>query len=740
MRDIQQKLLATFAIEHRDHVEQIRLLLASVTNATVPGPELDEVFRRAHSLKGAARAVDLTAVEGLAHRLETLFARVRRGEHPLDQDASRVVLRVLDASEDCVNAVGQVGEPESMAAALLAIQKILGEQGTEEQGREPVAVSSALVVPTAPSTPAFHAPETMRITRQNFEGFFRSAGGLISETQRQANIAELLKGIASQVALLEREGARIRRVATRALSATNGVNATDFAALIPAFDSMERQARLVSRQIRTTRHAHHRHAWRLRQLSQQLQADMGEARLVPAESLFEGFRKMMRDLARAEGKEIDFRITGAHVNADRRVLDALKDPLRHILRNSVSHGIETAAERLNRGKAPAGSVALSMETSGASLSIVVEDDGRGIDLERVTSTAVREALLPETGATPSPQQLYQLLLRPGFSTAPAVTPLSGRGMGLSVVHEAVRRLQGDLVIAPVASGGMRITISVPLSVASHRLMVVACGGAKFAMPMLGIEAMHRVAHSKIVTVEGKPAVVLHGVTLPFAALGTLLDIESPASADPILPLLVVRAGDERAAIAVDAILREADLPIQDFSSFLPAGARLSSGVVLEDGSVALVVAPVELIRAARESGPAQLPQTSRTAPPPTVPAAPSILVVDDSMTTRTLEKAILEARGYRVRVAVDGVEALMRLRQEQPDLVIADVEMPRLNGFGLIEAMKKDPALAAIPVIIVSSVEKREEQERGLALGADAYIIKQKFDQDELLAVIRQIL
>jgi two-component system chemotaxis sensor kinase CheA len=223
----------------------------------------------------------------------------------------------------------------------------------------------------------------------------------------------------------------------------------------------------------------------------------------------------------------------------------------------------------------------------------------------------------------------------------------------------------------------------------------------------------------------------------------LLGLEHSSNrTDPdTLQVVILRSGSHRVALAVDAILRETDAVIQDLGPATGCDGGISSGVVLDDGAIAFVVNPMQLIQSAVQLRSQLQPLSFAKAPEPVAePALSSILVVDDSMTTRALEKSILEAHGYQVRVAVDGVEALSRLRQEVADLVIADIEMPRLNGFGLIEAMKQDRKLKSIPVIIVSSVERREDQERGLALGADAYIVKRKFDQEELLAAIRQIL
>lgn len=729
MKDIRQKLLATFQIEHRDHVDQIRSLLAMIesTAGAPAGPELDEAFRRAHSLKGAARAVDLRPVEGLAHRMETLFSRIRQGALPLDKDVAGVVQKVLDASEDCVSALNENRPASSVEPALHAIERVLGIEPE----------TAGATVPEAPSVPAFQPLETIRITTRNFDGLLRSAGGLLTESQHQHQVTLKLNGIVREISRLEKQSERLRQIAAASLRRPDP--RPDLLRLSRSLASIEQQVRSVSRQSNELRRLQQRSSWTMRNLGKQLRLDVWQARMVPAETLLEGYRKVVRDLARDQSKEIELRTSCAGVQADRRVLDALKDPLLHLLRNAVSHGIETPRERGAKGKPSGGLVTLRIDTQGQRLSITIQDDGAGVDFSRVAEIAVRDGILTqlEAGRT-SPQELARLLFRPGFSTSRSVTDLSGRGMGLSVVYEAVRRLQGDLDLQPADGGGIIIHISVPLSIATQRLLLVRCAGQLFAVPMHGIERLHRVQRSHVETVEGKPTVVFNRRPIPLLGLRQVLGLEqSFETANPeILPVIIVRSGSRNAAILVDEFLWEAEAVIQDLGSAAGRAAKISSAALLEDGAIALVLNSMDLIEGSAST---QTLFPTKTAVPAPPKVAPSILVVDDSMTTRTLEKSILEANGYQVRVAVDGVEALTSLRAEPADLVIADIEMPRLNGFGLLEAIKKDKSLARIPVIIVSSLERREDQERGLALGADAYIVKRKFDQQELLSVIRQI-
>jgi two-component system, chemotaxis family, sensor kinase CheA len=473
-------------------------------------------------------------------------------------------------------------------------------------------------------------------------------------------------------------------------------------------------------------------------LAAQLQLDLWSARMAPAEDLFEGFRKMVRDLARAESKEIDFRQSGSGVRADRIVLQALKDPVMHLLRNAISHGIETPVERVRAGKAPVASLMLRLDSQRGRLIVEVEDDGRGIDLKKVDSVLSQT----EPGAH-SPEQLARAIFQPGFSTSSTVNRLSGRGMGLSVVYETVHRLQGDVNVRPKEGPGAAFLLSVPLSVSTSHLLLVSSGGQTFGIPSHGIERLYRVPLDRVRTLEGKPVVKLEESAVPLYGLAHLLQLaNAPAfPAGEALQVMVLKSGTSRFAIWADEFLAERDAMIRELGMPAPATGNVSGCALLRDGTVFVVLNPAGLAASCALSTVAPVPQVQGAANQTTArKIAPSILVVDDSVTSRSLEKSILEAQGYRVRVAIDGLEALESLRAETVDLIVTDIQMPRLDGFGLLEALKADSRLKGIPVIVVSSLEGTEDRERGLLLGADGYLSKRKFDQAELLDAIRQMI
>lgn len=727
MNDLQHKLRAAFQAESRDHLAILRRFFEQIAEfGDCDRLELEEVFRRAHSLKGAARTVGLGEVEQLAHQLETLFSRMREGKLALQGETLQQLGRLLDDIEDRIPVPAEAETPPGTRGGASAAEK--GEE--EKQGGAaapdlsgPAPESSSLVPPARS-----RGPELVRVATENLDRILASAGEVMAHALRQDQLRVRMDRLLRQIQGLEQawEGTR------------NQVRAAEASLSRRGADGIQDQIRGLSRTIREIRLEQRQSSWTLARLSQQLEEDVRRARTVPAENVFEGFRKMVRDLARESGRQVDFHLRGLEVEADRMVLQALKDPVMHLLRNAVIHGVDTPEERRKQGKPPAGRVELSLATQGQRLSVEVRDDGRGVDPEEVLPSARAKGLALPPGET-GPARWTRILFEPGFSTSPSVTALAGRGMGLSVAQQVVLQLQGEIELVTEKNRGTQVRLSVPLSVVLTSLVLVSSAGQTFALPSHGIESLQRVPFTSLRSVEGRPVMGINGSTVPITVLAHLLgrgDAEVQTSGSHLLALLL-KSGERRLGVAVDAVLGERSGTIKPIRIPGNGNGKISGGVLLEDGSVALVLHPGNLVESFYRTPSA--PAVRRAESPPEK-RVPKILVVDDSFTTRTLEKSLLEAHGYQVEVAVDGLEALEQLRRGAIDLIIADIQMPRMDGFALLQALKQEPEFSSIPVILVTSMESREDQERGLALGADAYIVKRKFDQKELLETIEQYL
>ena len=488
-----------------------------------------------------------------------------------------------------------------------------------------------------------------------------------------------------------------------------------------------------------------------------LQDELRRMRLTPASTALDLFPRMVRDLAREHGKEVEWVAQGADLEVDRQVLEAMKEPLIHLVRNAIDHGIEPPAARTRPGKASRGRVAVTIASlEGGRIEIRVEDDGGGINLVRVRAAAVRALLLTAQEAEAlTDDQALDLIYRSGLSTSPIITDLSGHGLGLAIVKERVERLGGEIRVETGAGAGTTVRMNLPATIATFHGLVVRASGQSFLLPAEAVERAIRVANDAVESVEGREVIRWNGQPLSVARLSDLLGLpqvresavsgqrsavseDRSPSRDPRPPHLcvIVKSGEERVGLLVEEILEDSEVLVKELRPPLVRVKNVAAAGLLGTGQVVLILRPADLLKSIRG--------VSR---PPAAAAAPEeekrqrvILVVDDSITTRTMEKNLLEAAGYQVRVAVDGIEAWTLLKSEEFDLVVSDLDMPRMDGFDLTAKIRADRKLAELPVVLVTALESREHKERGIEVGANAYIIKSSFDQSNLLEIIRRLI
>lgn len=742
--DIRQQLLAAFAVEHREHLDAIRSALAA------EGPvDWHDVFRRAHSLKGAARAVDLMPVEAVAHQLETLFERISAGRHPFDRNARAATHLALDRIEAYVaeSATGRAVMPEDALAALNACLD-------PEAAVPPKPLPAEPVIPLAPPAPATAAAEpasepsqaVLRVPAAAVEALTRASHGLWAALPGQGAVAERIARLSANAGELRRRSQAARRVSG---AATGSGDESETAALRRALAEIEAGLAALTREASDLALGHKGAILSIETAARRLREETERLALVPAETVFGGLARAVRDMARADGIEVEVATRGLDLPVERSMLQALKDPVLHALRNALSHGADSAEARQRLGKPTSLSIQLTVEAKGGGLVLGIHDDGHGPDLAAIEATGRARGLIAP-GENLDTEALLALPFEPGFSTAGAVDALSGRGMGLSVVAEVARALHGQVRLARRAPHGTSLILTLPLSAARRPVLIVEAGGARYALPSGAAEVLLRLDPRSLATVAGRPVAQVPGeagetLTLPLAELGDLLGLGSSRPDDGAMPVIRLRGARGRCLLAVDRLEEVRTLLVLPAPPIGTDPGLVTGTVILGTDTPVLVLDPDGLFDRIGRHGPAPRPRpTGQGDANGTMPEKrrSTILVVDDSITTRTLEKSILEAAGYRVIVCVDGQEALDRLRAriEPVDLVVADVEMPRLTGFGLVEALRAEEDFARLPVVLMTSRGDEEDVARGLALGADAYLTKQKFDQRELLDTIGQLL
>jgi two-component system chemotaxis sensor kinase CheA len=471
-----------------------------------------------------------------------------------------------------------------------------------------------------------------------------------------------------------------------------------------------------------------------RLVSATLRDDLRDIRMVPASLALEPLRRTVRDVASRQGKEVELELVGGDARLDRRVLDELKAPLVHLIRNAVDHGIELPAERRAAGKDPKGSIVVRVEPRGSRIGLVVTDDGSGLSLERVRASAVKEGVLTSEAAAAMPDaEVARLIFRPGVSTSQGVTAISGRGVGLDVVLEAVLRLQGSIEVSFVPGRETCFSIDLPLTLAATLGVLFRAGGEVGAFPAAAIERSLRLGPNDLGTVGGKATVVLGSHQIPYVLLAQVLGLPSAVSSTAKnRPAIILSMGGQRVALGVDELLGQQQLVVNTLGSRAARVGHLAGASVLDDGRVIGVLNPAEILRRAR---PENLDPTRAQAP-----ARIRILVADDALTTRSAMKALLEIAGFTVLPAADGEEALALLRQTPCQLVVSDVQMPRMDGLTLARSIKSDPQLGSMPVILVTSLDSPEDRAAGLRAGADGYLVKREVERGKLLELVRQLL
>jgi two-component system, chemotaxis family, sensor kinase CheA len=463
-------------------------------------------------------------------------------------------------------------------------------------------------------------------------------------------------------------------------------------------------------------------------LTRSLVEDTKEVRMVPVGPMLDGFRRVTRELGVSLHKDVRLETSGDTVRIDKRQFELLKDPLTHLLRNSLDHGLEPPEERRTAGKTERSHVRISVETRESQLWIEVEDDGRGIDPEAVRREAVRRKMLePESAARLSSREAMNLIFAPGFSTASAVTELSGRGVGLDVVRDNIARLGGRIEFYSELGKGTRFVLSVPLTVSASRGLLLSADRQVYCIPFDAIEEVVTIEAEQFGFAHGKMIIERRKQMVHFVPLTEVLSGHSRPTGRERRNAVVLAVSDGRVAIGVDEVFGQEEMVVKSLAPGTPKLAFVTGATTLSDGRLVTVLDPLALFRAATHVGGEAPVAPSR--------AAAAVLIVDDSVTTRSLISSVLERASFKTLMAFDGADALRLLEQEHVDLVISDIEMPALDGFNLLERIRSHPKHARLPVILMSSLDDADSRARGAAAGASAYVVKRQFDPSSLIAM-----
>jgi two-component system chemotaxis sensor kinase CheA len=734
----QTELLATFQVELAEHCQALTRAFLALEKEPEPGERrrlLDAAFRSAHNLKGAGRAVALGQVEMLAHRVEGILGSASRDEVAL----SPALFDLLYAAVDTLStAAGADGPSADWLGAL--VEQLEAAQAGDVQPRaagEPIAEQPrARSVEKAPV--GADAAETVRVPAARLDALLEQLGELVIPRLELHHGLTELAALRSETEAWQREWRKMRP-RLRQLEQEGALgdlqplvrflehNESNLTSLTPRLNAVHARLTAPTAQLGT--------------LTDDLQTDVKRFRMLPFGHLGGSLERAVRDLARSLGKEARLVLVGSDTEIDRRALEDMKDPLLHLLRNALDHGIESPPERQQLGKPTIGSVVVAAAQRGNTTVIEVEDDGCGISVAGVRRAAAERGLGTDAElAVMSDHEILRLIFLPGFSTRGEVTEVSGRGVGLDVVARNVERLGGRVDVESTAGNGTRFVVTLPLTLSTTRALLVESGDAVYALPTATVERVLR--PERLGSIGGRTMLEYDGGAVLVCSLATLLSggsasqkptVSKPESASPILAL--VGTGTQRIALLIDGIVGEQEIVIRPLPRPLMRVRHIAGATILGSGRVIPIINVADLLRGASRTGPVLV------APAPVEPVRrrQRVLVADDSLTTRTLERYILEAAGYEVELAGNGAEALAVLQERGCDVLVSDVEMPGLDGIELTTRVRAEPGLRDLPVILVTSLDSATDRERGLQAGADAYIVKSSFDQDQLLRTLREI-
>ncbi|PRA50749.1 MULTISPECIES: hybrid sensor histidine kinase/response regulator [Pseudomonas] len=752
MRDA--SLLELFSLEAEAQTQVLSAGLLALERDPTQADHLESCMRAAHSLKGAARIVGVDAGVSVSHVMEDCLVSAQEGRlllRPEHIDAllqgTDLLMRIAtpgstDVGPENIEAyVALMGRLLDPAAPAPVVAAPLSERPMAELQLEPAPAPELLEPEIATSVqtsrPGKRVTEggerVLRVTAERLNSLLDLSSKSLVETQR----------LKPYLATLQ----RLKRLQSNGLRALENLNAqlTEQSLSLEAQEALEDARRLLaeSQQVLAEQTAElDEFAWQASQRAQVLYDTALACRMRPFADVLTGQVRMVRDLGRSLGKQVRLEIEGEKTQVDRDVLEKLEAPLTHLLRNAVDHGIEMPEQRLLAGKPAEGLIRLRASHQAGLLVLELSDDGNGVDLERVRRSIVERQLSPaETAAQLSEEELLTFLFLPGFSLRDRVTEVSGRGVGLDAVQHMVRQLRGAVELEQKTGEGSRFHLEVPLTLSVVRSLVVEVGEEAYAFPLAHIERMCDLAPDEIIQVEGRQHFWHEGRHVGLVAASQLLQHPASQNSAATLKVVVIRERDAVYGVAVERFIGERTLVVLPLDERLGKIQDISAGALLDDGSVVLIVDVEDMLRSVEKLlNTGRLERIARNNQQAAHVVRKRVLVVDDSLTVRELQRKLLVNRGYDVAVAVDGMDGWNALRSEDFDLLITDIDMPRMDGIELVSLLRRDNRLQSLPVMVVSYKDREEDRRRGLEAGADYYLAKASFHDDALLDAVVELI
>lgn len=749
-----KKILGTFRAESEERITAISLKLIELEK----GPEtikkeeiIEQLYREFHSLKGASRSVDLEEVANLCHSTETLFSLLKNKE----LDPSRELIEIVFSVVDCINELIHAETQEKSTNARNSagkLKEILDQASTgiiipveSATGTLPGSEKTGGAVKHPAKESAVRVPLLLLDSLMNQIEELRSVK--LMAHQHLLDLNELKEAFSSHQAAAEKsqQMARFLRQLPKRNGAING-NETYLSATNRLLESVEENQDFLKSCFHKILHlsnVYGNYTQNIDSLVNNLQEEIKKLLMLPFSSLLQSLPKLVRDLSHEQGKKVSLTIQGAEVEIDRRILDEIRDPLVHLIRNSIDHGVESPADRKKKKKAPEASLTITVtQKSSKDVELSIGDDGAGMDPRKVREAVVRSKAAPPEKLKNLPDaNLLPYIFSSGVSTKSIITDVSGRGLGLAIAREKIEKLGGTITFETKEDIGTTFRVTLPLTLSSFRGVLVKANDQNYIIPSSCIERVLAVGDELIRSAENRETIEAGDEVISLVHLSDI--VENPkkkqqvSTSGPML-ILVLFASGTRVAFQVDEISGEQEVLVKNLGKQMQRIRNVMGATILANGEVVPVLDAMDLLKSSatisttgmiRDDGGARKPEKKKR-----------VLVAEDSITARSLLKNILELEGYNVNTAVNGIDAYNQLLAGEFDLLVSDVDMPKMNGFLLTEKVRNHKELSKLPVILVTALESSEDKERGIDAGASAYIVKRSFDQDNLLEIVKRLI
>lgn len=752
-----KKILATFRIEAEETIKKMTSILIELEKNPSESHKMElieTIFREAHSLKGASRAVNIRDIESVCQSLETVFSALKNKIIELAPEIFDVLHQAVDILKDILLSPNEkVSEEMKMRVSDISLK--LSEIEAEKPGKTKISkpeVEQKTTPLLKPALKKVKAPssETIRISVEKLDSLLFQVEEMLALKLTSIQKTEDLRNTIQKLNVWNKKSAEvypfvknIRQVLEKKQRNEKLTQEEQNSAKIMQFHEWANlHIKTMQNDLIDLKILSDQDAYSTGMKIEKLLENVKKLITVPFSALLDVFPKTVRDISRDIGKEIDFTVNGDNTKIDRRILEEMRNPLLHIVRNCIDYGIEKPEVRLAKNKPKRGKITFDIERMEKNkVKVLISDDGAGIDLEKLKKVNIKnEEISEEEAEKISEQGLLDYIFKSGISTSDIVTDISGRGLGLAIVQEKIENLGGSVSVETKIDVGTKFKIQLPLSLVTFRGVLIQVADNEFVVPTSKVERVLRLKKGEVKTVENKAIISFKGKVIPIVNLSNILELPFKGS-DSEHILALIFGSNKKIGFSIDKILNEQEVLVKKFNKHLARVRNISGATILGSGKVVPVLNISDLLKSALKE--TMKETASNIGPKVTEKKAKeeknSVLIVEDSITSRMLLKNILETAGYQVATAIDGVDGFTKLKEANFSAVVSDVDMPKMNGFDLTLKIRSDKTLSEMPIVLVTALSKKEDRERGIEVGANAYIVKSSFDQSNLLEVLGRL-